>query len=206
MNKFCAILSLTLLLCSVQAEIEPSAEAGLIIAGILQGALHADMVNLDYCLYDAKLFSFNIYSAVLDFKKETFDGVALGIKEIGLAINQVSNALIDCKNVTADIEYLKTMAKEFESPESFFYHLEKDLVLNGVSIYKDMNRAVDAYDHHEWFIFGSNIGNALALVIMGKETTLNNEDAAAYEILLGYAQSSTKVRINPEEIYEKIQG
>ena len=139
MNKLSILLVALVTFSSVKADINPWAEAGLIVGGIVQGALKAEMPNLNTCVWDAEKFSYDIYQAVLAFEQKTFDGVALGIRDIGLAVEEVATALLDCKNVTADIEYLKTMAEVFKSPESFIYHMEEDLIVNGVSIYFDIN-------------------------------------------------------------------
>ena len=47
MNKFASILLVALVTFTARADIDPGAEAGLIIGGILQGALKAEMVNLN---------------------------------------------------------------------------------------------------------------------------------------------------------------
>ena len=86
MNKFTLLLTLSVLFLSARADIDPGAKAGLIIGGILKGALDAEMVNLDMCIYDAEKFALDIYHAVLDFEKKSFDGVAQGIKKIGIAV------------------------------------------------------------------------------------------------------------------------
>jgi len=37
------------------------------------------------------------------------------------------------------------MVEVFSSPESFAYHVGKDLLLNGVSIFKEIEDSIDAY-------------------------------------------------------------
>lgn len=86
MNKLSSILLLALVTFSAKADIEAGAEASLIIGGILEGALEAEMTNLNTCIFDAEKFALDIYNAVLDFEEETYEGVSKGIMEIGVAV------------------------------------------------------------------------------------------------------------------------
>ena len=70
-----------------------------------------------------------------DFKAGTFDGAAAGVADIGRAIIDVSQGLIDCKNISTDIKHLQSMAEVFASPDSFFYNVGSNLIVNGVEIF-----------------------------------------------------------------------
>jgi hypothetical protein len=59
------------------------------------------------------------------------------------------------------------MAEVFASPDSFFYNVGMNLLINGVEISSNIDTAVKDYDEQNFFEFGENIGKALALVVMG---------------------------------------
>ena len=60
------------------------------------------------------------------------------------------------------------MGKIFESPMSFVYHTGKDIVVNGVNIIDDIVKALEDYDKGDWLNTGKDIGEALALLILGE--------------------------------------
>lgn len=158
------------------------------------------------CGIDAEKVGLDIWQAVDDFKLKTYDGVAAGVKEIGQAVIEISNGLMDCKDITIDIAYLKTMAEVFASPESFEYHVGYNLLVNGIDIKQDIDDAMDNLDHGKWFMFGSKLGQALSLAIMGSPDTLCEDDIATYDIIHGYVHTSTNGMVNEGEIYNNIQG
>lgn len=61
------------------------------------------------------------------------------------------------------------MVEIFSSPESFAYHVGKDLLLNGVSIFKEIEDSIDAYQQKDWARFGEDIGEAAAKTLLGSE-------------------------------------
>lgn len=62
------------------------------------------------------------------------------------------------------------MAVVFSSPQSFVWHLAKDLFFNGVAIYHEISTAVSDYESKKWKDFGYQCGKAAAQVILGKES------------------------------------
>ena len=70
-----------------------------------------------------------------------------------------------------DIDQLKkleAMLKEFKDPKSFAYHVGKDLLVNGTNIYHQISDAVTQYKAGKYEAFGEDIGDSLALVLIGK--------------------------------------
>ena len=80
--------------------------------------------------------------AIIYFKKETFESVKAGIKEIGKVAIQMNKDIQDCKLVVENIDDLSKMANEFSNPLSFAYHVGKDLIVNSKDIYKQINDSV----------------------------------------------------------------
>ena len=68
------------------------------------------------------------------------------------------------------------MAKHFKSPWSFAYHVGKDLLVNGVAIYHDVDDAIAKYEASDYHGFGEDIGAALKEVFIGDPTHNNGFD------------------------------
>ena len=62
------------------------------------------------------------------------------------------------------------MAESFASPWSFAYHVGKDLRVNFVEIYHEIDDAITKYDSGNWEKFGEDIGMAMAKVYEGVGT------------------------------------
>ncbi|CAD7945724.1 unnamed protein product [Amoebophrya sp. A120] len=58
-----------------------------------------------------------------------------------------------------------------DHPKQFVYHVGQDLVVNGVSIYKDVNEGIAHYKKQEFHDFGFSLGTALSLLIVGEKAT-----------------------------------
>jgi len=89
------------------------------------------------------------------------------------------------------IEHLIDWAKGFSNPWSFAYHVGKDLLVNGVQIFHEVEDAVDQYEAGNFKGFGQDIGKALAQVFVGEATsgyTLATADVEA--ILLGIVEGA----------------
>ena len=83
----------------------------------------------------------------------------------------------DCSSTKADWEKLAKMASIFESPTSFAYHVGRDLIVNHAQIYSEISSAISAYDVHDWYNFGLNVGKAAAKTILGEDEKQELRDA-----------------------------
>jgi len=89
------------------------------------------------------------------------------LKKIGEALESIPTAMTECKAGETEIKNLVDMIKNFKSPMSFAYHVGKDLLVNGVSIYHDIKGAINAYQAKEYEVFGYDIGHALSSIFIG---------------------------------------
>lgn len=64
------------------------------------------------------------------------------------------------------------MVAVFDSPLSFAYHVGKDLLINGVDIYHDVDTAVTDYKNQNWDDFGYHVGHAAAKAFLGDESQI----------------------------------
>jgi len=83
---------------------------------------------------------------------------------------EIKTMMSVCPGVEVDVQKLEKMAKIFKNPKTFAYHVGKDLLVDGVQIYGDINKGVEAYKAQQYEQFGEDIGDALALLILGAPT------------------------------------
>jgi hypothetical protein len=112
-------------------------------------------------LGDASELEKHIVTSVQDFEKETFDGVKNGLFEAGKAVKLVPTLLKDCSNITSDLSQLLKMAEIFEHPLTLLYHIGKELIVNGLNIFRKISSAITAYKSGDYFHFGQYVGEAL---------------------------------------------
>jgi hypothetical protein len=145
-----------------------------IAEGLLMGALDAEgFTDIASCIKDVSTFVSDTEVAYADFKKKDVQSIIAGVKEIGEMIKVVKNGMADCSSLKADWEKFAAMAAIFESPTSLVYHVGKDLVVNGKSIYKEINAGITQYEAQNWKGFGYQIGEAAAKLLLGEESQTN---------------------------------
>jgi len=92
------------------------------------------------------------------------------------------------------------MANSFSSPWSFAYHVGKDLLINGVDIYNDIDHAVDNWDTHNYEKFGENIGDALAKILIGqKVATYKMEHEDMLQVVIGVLRGAIDLSVPSAE-------
>lgn len=139
-----------------------------IIMGVLDGAVRAEgLENVEGCIKDSEAFFSDALSAVQDFEKKSVSGVTSGIKKLGAALRDAKDAIKQCEGVEADVVALEKMLEVFNNPHTFAFHVGKDLMINGVQIYKEINDAVKQFESANYFEFGEDLGLALAQLIFG---------------------------------------
>ena len=130
-----------------------------IVGGILKGALDAEgFTDIGHCIKDAEEVFADAKIAVEDFKKQDVADIIAGIKEVAELLLVVNKGMKDCSHILADWKKLEKMIAIFDSPTSFAYHVGKDLLINGVQIYDEIETAVSDYEQAKWGDFGYNIG------------------------------------------------
>jgi hypothetical protein len=85
-------------------------------------------------------------------------------------LSHIHSAVGDCKGIVMDLKKLEDMVEIFASPLSFVYHVGKDLLINGVSIFKNIEDAITQYNNQNWEQFGIDIGEATAKTLLGQES------------------------------------
>ena len=139
-----------------------------VVAGLLEGAVEAEgLENIKSCLTDTEALYGDIDAAVIDFEKKTSAGVQDGLAKLGDATVQITKMLTACPGVVADWDKLASMASIFKSPMAFAYHVGQDILVNGVSIFHEIEAATVAWSAKNYEEFGKDVGEALAHLVLG---------------------------------------
>jgi hypothetical protein len=118
-----------------------------VLDGVASGAHIEDVAN---CIHDAVKESQLFIEAIKQFELKTFDSVKAGIALLGQAIESLPNAMTQCKCSIDEVKRLIQMVKNFKSPISFAYHVGKDILVNGVQIFHEIEDAVTSYKAQNW--------------------------------------------------------
>ena len=100
---------------------------------------------MDKCVGDSEKIIKDVKDAIKYFEEETYDGIKNGLYSLGDAIEEIPSVTKDCKNIEADLEKLKDMAKVFEHPFLLIFEVGKNLIVNGVDIYHDISDSITRY-------------------------------------------------------------
>jgi len=98
----------------------------------------------------------------------------------------------NCENAgSIDIPLLIQMGEIFANPEQLAIQVGTDILLNGVSIYKDITDAITNFNNSDYFAFGEDIGDAFSLVFFGKPnaTAMASNTTNSYMALSGFQSS-----------------
>ena len=149
-----------------------------IVEGILKGALDAEgFTDITHCIQDVEHVIQDAQAAVTDFQKKDVQDIIAGVKEVADLLKTVKVGMKDCSSLRADWQKLEQMVEIFDSPTSFAYHVGKDLMINGVEIFHEVETAVNDYSAGNWADFGYNIGEAAAKTLLGEESQLAIKEA-----------------------------
>lgn len=105
-------------------------------------------------------------------KKDLAD-VKKGLKELGQALEALPEAMEECKVSISEVQKIKDVLKTFKSPISFAYHVGKDLVVNGVQIFEDIEEAIADYKLGEFKEMGQSVGKAMQRLIIGNNILIS---------------------------------
>jgi len=132
------------------------------------GAINAEgLENVVNCIKDGETIFTDVKTGIQLLQKGDAADELKGLETIGAGIFEIKDALKDCKGVVADFEKLGEMAAVFTNPWSFVYHVGHDLVVNGVTIFKEVEDSVTEYKAANYGAFGEDIGEALAKLLIG---------------------------------------
>jgi len=104
---------------------------------------------------------------VQQIEDKTPSSVLKGIHDLGAALGNLKSGLTDCKAAYSDIQNYVKGFEQFTNPATFAYHVGKDLLVNGVDIYKEITQAVSLWQQKSYLDCGQQIGFALHKLVLG---------------------------------------
>jgi len=127
--------------------------------------------------------------------------------DISNAVKLIPNSVSTCKAVEQDLSAIAKMAEVFANPLSLIYHVGKNLIVNGVDIFKKIANALIAYGEADYYTFGADVGEAMADVFLKAPYPKKSTDRQAYEFLDGfYAALNANSPLDQEQLYNNIDG
>merc|ERR1712127_506409 len=101
--------------------------------------------DINKCIHDGETIIKDSEDAYGHFSKKTNKDIVAGLTDIVDIVKTVEAGMSDCSHIVADWKKLTEMVAIFSSPESFAYHVGKDLLVNGVDIFHEIEGAVTDY-------------------------------------------------------------
>jgi len=90
-----------------------------------------------------------------------------GLSKLGEAfLKFLPDAVKACEGTEQQIADIVKALSAFKSPEAFAYHVGKDLWVNKVNIFWNVNTALTNYHQQVWQAFGYHLGLALKEILL----------------------------------------
>jgi hypothetical protein len=141
-----------------------------VLEGLLVGVIDAEVPDLETCVNDVlEDIGYDIVEAVTELNDNEARQVEASIRAIGQGVASLADVVQECGLAAHEIEQLQTIGANFANPATFAYHVGKDLLVNGVSIYNDVELAIQDYQDELWFDMGVQVGTAIALAVLGSD-------------------------------------
>jgi len=136
-----------------------------IIEGVLFGfSADSRLEEIQSCLENLDHADRDFYIAYEDIKHQTPLSVEMGLKSLAKAVQVVPLAVDWCQNSPSDFARFKKAIGSLKQPSYFEFTYKKDLVLNGVSIYREIFKALEDYENSKFYEFGFNVGEVLGKI------------------------------------------
>ena len=153
-------LATALLLANVQAKDLASTKDVIEgLKGFLEGAIQAEgLDNIETCIKDAEVLVTDAEKAYGDCTVHDLSHKVKCTKDIATLTGAAKHAISDCKNIKGDLKKLAILEEIFSNPAAFIYHTAKDLVVNHIDIFAEVEAAMKAYKAKDFKKFGLHQG------------------------------------------------
>ena len=148
----------------------------------------------DKCFSDTENISDKLEEAFNDIKKGDTEHILAGLAILGEATAMVMpGVMANCEGSFVEVREIveKQVWEPFNTPSKFAHHISEDLAVNGVSIFADVSIAEEESKKdpktRDWGSMGSKIGDALRLILVGKEKEEGAQGVADEEEEVYYA-------------------
>lgn len=121
--------------------------------------------------------------------KVTMAEVGSSLFDLGLAFSSLYESVKKCDHSIKPrhLEILAKMSDAFKKPEDLAVEMGKNVIVNGVDIYRELSAAYTNYLGKQYEAFGRDIGVSLALVFIGANSAANL-DPKSKQVMMSYAQ------------------
>jgi hypothetical protein len=142
-----------------------------VLFGVLEGGLGHEVDLAETCINEGEGAMKDLEEAVNDIMAGTEESVQQGIQLLGQVFQEATQDLTDCEMAAEDIDRLADMSDILSHPLSFLYNAGKNIIVNHVEIFNEIDDAIDEWQavppaYHE---FGFNIGSAMKLILEGAD-------------------------------------
>lgn len=170
---------------------------------------HFNLEALLMCIYDEDQAALMLDVAVQAFEKawagkEIEDAIG-GVIATVAAVQQFKQGLPACEAIdtkTFNFQEFETCTDIAVHPTEYFEVIEKDILVNGVSITKDAMAAVKAYRAGKFEEFGQEMGKIIKLATEAKAVKVAKEDTPspnatkAAEVAQGFLEATNVGKFN----------
>jgi hypothetical protein len=142
-----------------------------VLFGVLEGSLGHEVDLAETCINEGEGAMKDLEEAVNDIMEGTEESVQEGIQLLGQVFQEATQDLSDCEMAAEDIDRLVDMADILSHPLSFLYNAGKNIIVNHVEIFGEIDNAIDEWQAvpPEFYEFGFNIGSAMKLILEGAD-------------------------------------
>lgn len=132
------------------------------IGGIVAGVgTEINAPDILPCISNADELSDFIEKSFADFSKHTHEGTLEGLINLSRALSAIPEIIQKCVPASAEVGIkIEQIVQTWNSPLRFFFNAGKNIVFNGVEIFKNLSEAMNAYKEGNLRDFGFNIGQA----------------------------------------------
>lgn len=142
-----------------------------VLFGVLEGSLGHEVDLAETCINEGEDAMQNLEEAVNDIMEGTEESVQEGIQLLGQVVQEATQDLQDCELAAEDIDRLIDMSDILSHPLSFLYNAGKNIIINHVEIFDEIDEAIDDWQAipPDYNKFGFNIGSAMKLILEGAD-------------------------------------
>ena len=145
------------------------------IAGFIYGMTgDNDLTEIEACYQGGDQIVTDVKTAVADFNS---GNMFAGLKEMGVAWNEVGSAMTTCQGMDDDIQAIEQWATIFTHPTELAKTVGKNWLLHGRKIKKDIASEESDWSAGNYFQAGADIADALTLATGGIKTQMSYEEA-----------------------------
>lgn len=159
---------------NVDAVIYDQSAVVQVFDGVLDGIADASGVRAEdvkACIRSASEVVIDFEEAVRLLETGKAGNVIEALQKFAEGLEELPDAINDCEKPTVEVinlaRKLTAMIASMRSPQSFAFHIGKDLIVNGKDIYHEVFTAVDDWKAGNWHDFGFQLGKAMFQIFVG---------------------------------------